>query len=92
MFVDKFMYDVCLVLQHSFNHSLITIIIAQMNWFVPFHQVTCLGLMNPINIKWSDVVIRELFQLSFIIHSSFKSYHQYVYYIHQLRLKGELVW
>ena len=91
MFVDKFMYDICLVLQHSFNHSLITIIIAQMNWFVPFHQVTCLGLMNPINIKWSDVVIRELFQLSFITHSSFKSYHQNVYYIHRLRLKGELV-
>ena len=91
MFVDKFRYDICLVLQPSFNHSLITIIIAEMNWFAPFHEVTCLGLMNPINIKCRDVVIRELFQLSFLIHSLFKSYHQYVYYIHQLRLKGELV-
>ena len=85
------MYDISLVLQRSFNHSLITIINAQFIWFVPFHQVTCVGFMNPINIKWSDVVVRELFHLSHIIHSLFKSYHQYVYFIHQLRLKGELI-
>ena len=87
------MYDNCLVLQRSFNHSLITIINAQLIWLVPLHQVTCVGFMNPINIKWSDVVARELFHLSHIIHSLFKSYHQYVYIynILQLRLNGELV-
>ena len=85
------MYDICSVLQCSFNDSLITIIIAQINWFVPLHQATCLGFMNPICIQWSDVVVRELFQLSYIIHSLFKSYHHYVYFIHQLRLKRELL-
>ena len=62
------MYDNCLVLQRSFNDSMITIIIAQFILFVLFPQVTCLGFMNPIDIKWSDVVIRELFHLS---HNSF---------------------
>ena len=85
------MYDNCLVLQRSFNDSMITIINTQFILFVPFHQVTCLGFMNPIDIKWSDVVIRELFHLSHIIHSVFNSYHQYVYFIHQLSLKGEFV-
>ena len=85
------MYYNCLVLQRSFNHSMITIINAHFIWFVPFHQVTCVGFIIPIDTKWSDVVIRELFHLSHIIHSLFKSYHQYVYFIHQLRLKGDLV-
>ena len=85
------MYDNCLVIQRSFNHSMITIINEEFILFVPFHQVTCVGFMIPIDIKWSDVVIRELFHLSHIIHFLFKSCHQYMYFIHQLKLKGDLV-
>ena len=85
------MYDICLVIERLFNHSLITIYQSAIHLVCSISPVTCVGFMNPINIKWSDVVVRELFHLSHIIHSLFKSYHQYVYLIHQLRLKEELV-